>query len=158
MANKQGLKWNKGGKLSRKQMLSIDFSAFEDLAEKLDKIGADLPKVIGNAMEEVGVEVQADTLAALDNANLPAEGTYSRGDTAASVIDDVNIKKSGSVLEINLGFDKRKPGAGGFLITGTPKMQPDQALADIYSNKKYERQVANAIKKALQKELERLGG
>lgn len=158
MANKSGVKWNKGGKLSRKKMLSIDFSAFEDLAEKLDNIGADLPKVIGDVMEEVGAEVQADTLAALDHANLPAGGAYSGGDTAASVIDDVSVKKSGSILEVNLGFDKRKPGAGGFLITGTPKMQPDRALADIYANKKYERQVTNAIKKALQKELDRLGG
>lgn len=158
MANKTGAKWTKGGSLSRKSMLSIDFSAFEDLAEKLDKIGADLPKVIGKVMEETATEVQADTLAALDNADLPAGGIYSRGDTVKSVINNVNVKVSGSLLEVNLGFDKRRPGAGGFLITGTPRMQPDRALADIYTNKKYERQVTNAIKKALQKELDKLGG
>lgn len=158
MANKTGVKWNKGGALSRKRMLSIDFSQMGDIIEKLDNLGMNLEQIVTKVMEEEGKEVQEDTLKAISSGNLPAKGKYSTGDTEDSVIRDVSVTNFGSILEMKLGFDKTKPGAGGFLITGTPRMQPDQALADIYTAKKYENQLAKKIKKALQLELDRLGG
>lgn len=158
MANKTGVRYNKGGALARKKMLSIDFSAMGDIIEKLDNLGMNLEQIVSKTMEEEGREVQQDTLKAIADSNLPARGKYSTGDTEASVIHDVAVTNFGSVLEMKLGFDKTKPGAGGFLITGTPKMQPVRALADIYSAKRYERNLTNKIKKSLQNELDRLGG
>lgn len=158
MANVFGLKWNRGGAKRRKNYISIDFSNFAEYAEKLDRLNADLKKIFGDAMEDAAKQVQEDTRKAVDNANLPAGGNYSDGETKASIIRDVTPKWSGSLGEVKLGFDKTKPGAGGFLITGTPKMAPDAPLAEMYSGRKYQRQIQKKIEESLQKELDKLGG
>lgn len=142
----------------RKSMLSIDFSNFSDYAEKLDELGADLKKVFADAMEQAAETVQEDTLEALDSANLPADGIYSKGITKEQVIKNAKVDWSGYVGEIGLGFDKSKPGAGGFLITGTPKMQPDYKLEDIFGRKKYENQIKKDIEEVLQAEIDRIMG
>ena len=158
MANKLGLKWNRGGAKRRKNYIAVDFSAFAEYAEKLDRLGADLKDIIGDAMEEAAKQVQEDTADAVESANLPAGGQYSDGETRASIVRDVTPKWSGSVGEVHLGFDKSKPGAGGFLITGTPKMAPDAVLAEMYSGRKYQRQINKMIEEHLQKALDELGG
>lgn len=142
----------------RKSMLSIDFSNFSDYAERLDELGADLKKVFADAMEQAAETVQEDTLEALESAYLPADGIYSKGITKQQVITNAKVEWSGYVGEIGLGFDKSKPGAGGFLITGTPKMQPDYKLEDIYGRKKYENQIKKDIEEVLQAEIDRIMG
>ena len=142
----------------RKSMLSIDFSNFSDYAEKLDELGADLKKVFADAMEQAAETVQEDTLEALESAYLPADGIYSKGITKQQVITNAKVEWSGYVGEIGLGFDKSKPGAGGFLITGTPKMQPDYKLEDIYGRKKYENHIKKDIEEVLQAEIDRIMG
>ena len=143
----------------RKNQIEINTSAFMEYAEKLERLGADLQEVFTQAMEEAGAKVAEETVRAVENANLPAHGRYSRGETMDQVIKAPTVKWSGSLGELPLGFDKTKPGAGGFLITGTPKMQPDHALQKIYGTKKYDTQVRNEIKAKLQEEIDkRLGG
>ena len=145
--------------MARKSMIYIDFSNFEQYAERLEQLGANLKEVFAEAMEEAAEKVQEDTLVAMDDANLPRGGKYSDGQTVESVIDDVKVNWQGSVGEIPLGFDKTKAGAGGFLITGTPKMQPNKALEKIYGRKTYENQINKKIEQALQREIDRrLGG
>lgn len=144
---------------ARKRMIDIDFSCFGDYAEKLDNLGASLQEAFSNAMEQAAETVQEDTIEAMAKGNLPAGGKYSQGDTEAAIIRDAKVVWHGSVGEIDLGFDKTKPGAGGFLITGTPKMQPNRALEDIYGRKKYERQLKKDIEEVLQDEIDRkMGG
>lgn len=142
----------------RKQMISIDFSNFAEYADKLDQLGASLKEVFSKAMEKAVEKVQADTIAALEFVNLPATGKYSSGDTKASVIANPLTRWEGSVGEIGLGFDKTKPGAGGFLITGTPRMRPDYALERIYGTKRYENELRKQIEKSLQQEIDRIMG
>ena len=142
----------------RKSMLSIDFSNFSDYAERLDELGADLKKVFADAMEQAAETVQEDTLEALSSAYLPADGIYSKGITKQQVITNAKVEWSGYVGEIGLGFDKSKPGAGGFLITGTPRMQPDYKLEDIYGRRKYENQIKKDIEEVLQAEIDRIMG
>lgn len=165
MSNAQGHRTHgsKGGKYARKRKLDIDFSGLEVLAEKLDNLGANLEKVFGDAMEKAGEQIQADTVKALAAVNLPAKGKYSKGATEASVAKDVKVRWGGGVGEMPLGFEKTVVGAGGWLITGTPRMSPDRELAKIYSDKKssrgYEKRVKEQIRKDLQEEIERrLGG
>lgn len=142
----------------RKNSISIDFGVFEQYAEELDNLGADLKEIFTDVMEQEAETVQEDTLDAIKDANLPAQGEYSIGRTRESINPNPKVEWSGSIGEIGLGFDKTKPGAGGFLITGTPKMQPDQALVDIYGRKSYERKITNSIMDYLQAEIEdRLG-
>lgn len=144
---------------ARGKMLSIDFSAFDTYAEQLDKLGADLQKVIGDAMEQAAETVQDDVTEAMEAGNLPAGGRYSRGDTRAQIIRDPKVVWHGSYGEIGLGFDKTRPGAGGFLITGTPKMRPNYKLEDIFSRKKYLNKIMKQIQQELQDAIdERMGG
>lgn len=138
----------------RKNKLEIDFRNFSEYAEKLEALEADLQKVFGEAMEEAGLQIAADTIAALGNANLPAGGKYSKGKTKESVIMTPKVTWSGAVGEMPIGFDKTKPGAGGWLITGTPKMKPDYALQKIYSTKGYEKQIRKKIEESLQRAID----
>lgn len=148
----------RGNSLHKGGFLSVDFNGFADYAEKIDSLGGDLKRIFTKAMEQAWETVQTDTIAALDDAYLPAQGDYSHGQTAESVIDDKRVTWSGSVGEISLGFDKTKKGAGGWLITGTPKMQPDAKLAAIYDSKGYEKRLQNDIKKVFQEEVKRIMG
>ena len=156
--NYSGVKWNKGGSGARKKGLSMDFSQLGELAEQLEKLGADLENIVADAMEQTAETVEFDTLAALSKANLPAYGKYSQGDTEEALVRNAKAVKNGVSVEIDFGFDKTKPGAGGFLITGTPKMQPDYELEKIYGTKKYEIQLLKDVKELFQDEInERLG-
>lgn len=137
--------------------LSIDFSAFEAYAEKLDNLGADLGEVCAKAMEAGAREVEADVTAALADANLPAGGKYRRrpSRTDAQVIRNAKAERSGSLVSIAIGFDKTKRGAGTYLVTGTPKMRPDAQLRDIFilTNRGYalkiKRKIESEFKRAL---------
>ena len=154
-----GKKWNKGGKLSRGRMLAIDFSNFADYAEKLDMLGADLQQVIGDAMEQAAETVQEDVIDAMNKGNLPAGGKYSQGETAASIEHFPKVVWHGSLGEIGIGFDKTKPGAGGFLITGTARVRPNYKVEDIFGRKKYLKKIVDQIEEELQDAIdERMGG
>lgn len=142
---------------SRNHGLSIDFSCFEVFAEELDKLGADIPEIFSEVMEEAGKEVQEKTKEASANAYLPAGGKYrsSNSETLAAIDPSPKPIVSGSVIEIGLGFDKSKPGAGGFLITGTPKMAPDYKLEDLYVRKRYKNKLVKEIGESLQDEIDK---
>jgi hypothetical protein len=143
---------------ARKQGISIDFTAFSELIEQLEKLGANVEDIVADAMEQTAETVEVDTVAAMASANLPAGGKYSQGDTTASIVRNAKAQKNGVSVEIDIGFDKTKPGAGGFLITGTPKMKPNYALEKIYGTKKYENTLKKDIDQLLQDEIdERLG-
>ena len=66
-----------------------------------------------------------------------------------------SVEWSGWLAELPVGFDKTKPGAGGWLITGTPRMRPDYALERIYVNKRYANRVQKDIEEVLKDELNR---
>lgn len=143
---------------ARKNKIQFDFDRLANVIEKLDKAGANLEKILTEVLEDAAKEIQADTIKALDKSYLPAAGKYSSGDTEEGVVTDPKVEKQGSILEIGVGFDKSKPGAGGWLITGTPKMAPDKLLVDIYTNKKYENNLMKTIEEKLSEELEKIIG
>lgn len=154
MANRSGAKGNKGGSSARKKGLSIDFSEFGEIMEEFDNFGEDIGKIIAEVLENTADTVAVDTEKAVAPANLPAKGNWSDKETVASIAFDEKAEIKGTTVEINLGFDKTKPGAGGFLITGTPKMQPDKALEKIYAKKSYENTLKKDIAKYLIEKLE----
>ena len=153
MANRTGKKGNKGG-AGRRNKFGIDWSQFEDFAIKLDELNADVKKVFNDVMEQVGETVQEDTVQATAKAYLPASGKYSQGDTIKAVDTSPKVEWSGTTGSINLGFDYSKPSAGGFLISGTPRMAPDYKLQDIYVNKKYAKLLTEDITQSFIDEVE----
>ena len=155
--NRTGIKGNKGGKLKR-QKFGIDYSAFTDLAEELDALGGNLEEIFSNMLEDIGEEIQVLTSEAMDPKNLPAKGAFSRGTTKRAIELNPKPKWSGPYGTINFGFDKDKPGAGSFLITGTPRMQPNHELEVMYAQKGFTRGVTEAMREVLEQELEALKG
>ena len=142
----------------RKAMLSIDFSAFSDYAEKLDELGANLEEIFCEIMEDNAEEVQTLTVEAVQNKFLPAKGKFRRlpSKTIASINRNPKASVMGSIIEVPLGFDKSMPGAGGWLITGTPKMAPDYELQKIYSRKSYERELVNRMMQDFQNRIDEI--
>lgn len=135
---------------------SIDFSNFEEIAKKLESMDMDIRDAVDEAINEVAKEVQDEVREAIQPPNLPAGGKYSKDkDTESSIIDNPQVVWSGMIGEVDLGFDKSKPGAGGFLISGTPKMQPAAKLAKIFTSRKYLSDFKKKIEEALHRVIER---
>ncbi len=153
-----GAKWSKGGKFKRNQF-GIDFSQFEEFAEELDGLGADLQAIFTDIMEQTADTMDEDTAEAMDSNNLPAKGNYSSGRTKGAIIKNPKVRWSGTRGDVGYGFDKTTPNAGSWLITGTPRMQPNYALEDIYVRKKYKNRMVKDIMEFFTTELEaRVGG
>ena len=125
--------------------LRLDTSGFEAMLRKLDSLGGDVKKATEDALKQASETISEDTVDALSDANLPARGKYSHGATKESIIQDHRVTWEGLVGWVPVGFDFSKAGAGGFLISGTPKMRPDQALRKMYKQKRYMLQIQSDI-------------
>ena len=121
--------------------LRLDTSGFEGLLRKLDSLGGNVQRAVEDALEQASQKITSDTEAALATANLPAGGRYYTGQTSEAVVHDSQIHWEGQVGWVPVGFEFSKPGAGGYLITGTPRMQPDYALNKMYKQKRYMNQI-----------------
>lgn len=142
-----------------KNLLKLDVSGFEEYIQKLEKLEADVKPIVEDALNQAGETITDDTFDAVSDSNLPRGGEYSTGKTRESIIKNPRVKWSGTTAEIGVGFDFNKPGAGGYLITGTPRMAPDKALNKIYKSKKYMKDVQKDMIDIFQDEISRrMGG
>lgn len=142
-----------------RNILKLDVRGFEEYGEQLDRLGADLKEIFTDALEQAAETIRDDTIEAVDKSNLPAGGEYSKGYTKESIIRNPKVKWSGSMGEVDVGFDFGKPGAGGYLITGTPRMKPDMELNRIYKQKKYMNRIRRDMIDIFEGEIDdRMGG
>ena len=121
--------------------LRLDTSGFTDMLLKLEELGGDVQKAVRDALSQASETITEDTEEAMDSINLPAGGRYSRDDTKKAIIRDSEVRWEGLVGWVPVGFDFSKPGAGGYLITGTPRMRPNYALNKMYKQKRYMNQI-----------------
>lgn len=117
--------------------LRLDTSGFEAMLKRLEGLGGDVNRTVEKMLTQAADTIRQDTFAAMDDANLPAQGKYSTGTTKESIITDSSVHWEGQVAWVPVGFDFSKAGAGGFLITGTPRMKPNAELNRMYKQKKY---------------------
>lgn len=142
-----------------RNLLKLDVSGFEEYLHKLEELEADLKPIVEDALSLAGYHVTKDTLSAVKKPNLPAKGIYSKGKTEKSVIKDIAVKWEGTTASVGLGFDFTAPGAGGYLITGTPRMPPDKELNRIYKSKSYMKDIQKEMTEVFQDEISRrIGG
>ena len=134
--------------MGRKNKITLDFSGIERLVQRLDAVGADCDKIGMEVLQEAAEKVQADTLAAVTPVNLPASGRYSTGDTELAVLPP-HVEQTPEGLVAPVGFDKTKPGAGGYLIGGTPNMRPDPVLHRMFAESTYIKKVVKGMEKAM---------
>ena len=123
--------------MAQRNTMRLDTSGFEVLLKRLDDLGGNVKGAVSDALQQVAETIKEDTIEAVDASNLPAHGRYSSGATKESIIRDTRVRWEGDVGWVPVGFDFSKPGAGGYLITGTPRMRPDAALNKMYKQKKY---------------------
>lgn len=121
--------------------LKLDSSAFAGLLTQLEKLGGSVREAVDDAMGQAAETIKDDTIEAVENAYLPAGGKYSTGDTRESIIADTTVRWEGNLAWVPVGFDFNKPGAGGWLISGTPRMRPDEKLHRMYREKRYMKQI-----------------
>lgn len=140
--------------MARRNTLKLDTSKFYDLLTKVEGAGKSVRKIVDDSLGKAAEIIASDTEAALAPANLPAGGKYSTGRTAESIIRDSTVRWDGFVAWVPVGFDFSLPGAGGYLITGTPRMKPDYALNRMYKQKKYMTMIQNEISQAIMDYLE----
>lgn len=137
-------------------LVQLDTSAFTRILEKIDALGGNVHEITERVLREYGVRVTRATFKAAQAPNLPRGGAYSRGYTLESVINHVKVYWEGETAYAPIGFDFSEPGAGGFLIAGTPRMAPDQELRKIYKQKKFMSQVQRDMQDAAWAEMIKL--
>lgn len=138
--------------------MRLDVRGFEEYIHKLEDLEADLKPIVTDALGQAAETIEHDTIDAVAKEYLPAGGKYSRGDTEASIVRGAKAKWDGATAEINVGFDYSKPGAGGLLITGTPRMRPGTELNKMYRGKRYMKQIQKDMVGVFQSEIEKRMG
>lgn len=126
--------------MAKRNTLHLDLKGFEELITKLESLGGDVKEVVTDALAQAAETIEEDTRDAMNPQNLPAHGIYSTGETKKSIAKP-EVSWSGNIAETGVGFDYGKQGAGGFLISGTPRMKPNAELEKIYVRKKYMKQI-----------------
>ena len=121
--------------------MKLDISGLKGIVETLDSMNGDTQQIVGRLMREAAHKIALDTKSAIAAANLPAGGKYSIGTTGRAINYFPQVTWEGLVGSVPVGFDFSLAGAGGFLISGTPRMSPDKALRKMYKSGGYMRAV-----------------
>jgi hypothetical protein len=125
--------------------MRLDVGGFKHYLKQLHSLGGDVKGAVEDALGQASKTITDHTEEAMAPANLPAGGQYSHGATKESIIRDNRVRWEGLVGWVPVGFDFSKPGAGGYLITGTPRMAPDKALNRMYKGKKFMQMIQEDI-------------
>ena len=125
-----------------KKKMRLEFSGFEEYAEKLDKLGGDLKKTTERALNATHEHITPRVEEAFKKHNIK----YSH-ETMKSLKKDSAVEWDGSVAEIGVGFKISDGGLPSiFLMYGTPKIQPDKKLYNaIYGDKKKVKELQEKI-------------
>lgn len=126
--------------MAKRNTLRLDTSGFEEMIVKLEALNGDVQKAVTDALLQAAETVHDDTVDALQNKFLPHQGEFSTGRTRLTVAEP-SVQWSGTTAVAPVGFDYGEKGAGGYLISGTPRMAPDAQLEKIYTRKKYMQQL-----------------
>lgn len=138
-----------------KNKAKVKLEGFKEMITVLDSLGGNLVGIAEDALSQAGETIGWDTLDAAQDPNMPAEGKYSTGRTEQAVLTTPRVEVSGNLVEVGAGFDYTKDGAGGILITGTPKMKPNYELQKIFKGRRYMNNISKDIEAVVQDEIER---
>lgn len=133
-----------------KNTIGLQFSGFDELAERFDKLGGDLNRITQEALEESQKAVTLKISQKMNKSNLPAGGKYSTGQTEKSIIKDTKVDWQGSVASIDVGFEMKTPQGTSltsiFLIYGTPRQKPVDGLYNALYGNKTKKEIASIQK------------
>ena len=138
--------------------IGIKFAGFEELMEKLDKLGgsAAMKKGVEAGLKSSKQYVNEEIKKVIAKSNLPAHGKYSHGDTLQSIDKNFEVDWEGLMASTKVGFNFSKSGLVSiFLMYGTPKMKPVAGLYDAIYGKKTQSKIKKLQKEAIEKVIAR---
>lgn len=138
-----------------KNKAKVKLEGFKELITRLDSLGGDVVEIAADALTQAGETIGWDTQEAATDPNMPAGGKYATGRTEAAVLTTPKAEVSGNIIEVGAGFDYAKDGAGGILISGTPRMAPNYELKKIFKGTRYMNNIKNDIEDVVKDEIER---
>lgn len=140
--------------------LSLDFTEFTDLLERLEKVQGNLKEVAEETLSKSFDVITPKIKLAIQDNNLPAQGKYSKQHTKKSLIENKKITWERTTASIDVGFDFKKSGLVsiylmyGTKVHGTPRMAPakglKKAILDIYDDE-IQRIEKEVLQKAINK-------
>ena len=133
--------------------VKLEGGGLDGLLKKLEEVGGSVPRAVEKALSQASKKASEDTHTALKKANLPAHGKFSSGRTEGTIIGETAVKWEGAVASVPVGFNLSKPGAGLFLIHGTPRMPSDRALNHMYNQKPYVKEIQKEMGKIVLAEI-----
>lgn len=140
--------------MAKRNTLRLDTSGFKELIVKLEGLNGDVKGAVTDALIQASETVRDDTKDAMADEYLPAQGEYSTGQTKLTIVEPT-IKWEGTLASVPVGFDYGERGAGGLLISGTPRMQPNRKLEQIYTRKKYMRSLQEDMQEVVSDYIEK---
>lgn len=137
--------------------IKLEFAGFDEILKKLNKLDADTKAITTEALQKSFDIVTQKAEKAVAKENLPAGGKYSSGQTARSLIKDLNITWSGTEASAPVGFNIKKGGLPSiFMMYGTPRYMKVQAVYDAFYGEQTEGEVLAAQQEVFYKAMEEL--
>ena len=135
----------------KKKKSGIDFSGFEELAEKLDSIGG---KALDRGVESALIASHRVITPEVKKAIAPHRLT---GDTEKSIKSDSRVEWVGTKASVKVGFDISNGGLPSvFLLYGTPKISPDRKLYNAFFGGATKKKVRQAQEEVINKIISRV--
>lgn len=139
--------------------MGIEFEGFEQAIKRLEKLEGDVRKVTETALQSTHKIVTAKARNSAEKQNLPAHGKYSKGRLMKSLKTEADVKWSGSVAAVPVGFDISNGGLPSiFMMYGTPRYMKNQKMYDAFWSNKTHDEVVKAQEDIFYAEIRKLGG
>lgn len=129
--------------------LKLQFDAWQELGENLDKLGGDLRATTEEALKKSHAAITPGIAASFGKHN-------DSGTMMGTLREESKVEWEGLTASIPIGFDI---GAGGvasvFLMYGTPRMSPDRKTYNAIYGAKVKKQINEIQKEVFTKAIER---
>ena len=128
----------------------IEFDGFDEVVNRIKKLDGDIKGVTEKALKETHKIIT-------NNADKAIRPHHKTGQTEKSLKRQAEVKWSGSLASVEVGFDISNGGlASIFLMYGTPRMKKDQSLYNAFFSKKTREDIMNMQEEIFYEEIRRL--
>ena len=132
--------------------MRLQFSGFEEYAERLDKLGGNLKKTTEKALEATHDYITPKVEQAFREHDIK----YS-GDTGRAIIRNGTVEWNGAIASIGVGFKVSDGGLPSiFLMYGTPRIPADTDLFNSVYGSKTKKEVKALQEKIFAEEIAKL--
>lgn len=135
----------------------IEFEGFEELIDKLTKLGANVKETSEKALKATHEYVTEKAEEAVQKSNLPAHGKFSTGATEKSLVREPKITWEGTEASVKTGFSISNGGlASIFMMYGTPRHMKNQKMYNAFFGTKTKKEILQIQEDIFYDELRRL--